>query len=192
MKILHGLLIATFLLAAPAYATTAAPYQSDSSIKVINTAPPSIGNFIYSDSHIYEEKSLGYTLRYRTQSQGLGDVYVYPVPDVLTNQSHSEIVKIMTESAIADIRTLEERGQYQDLNIVEQSYDVVNQKTIGKLYATVKSNGRNTSTALYLTEHKGQLFKIRITEPNSNLTQVKPNWNSFTDTMFKFLITNSK
>lgn len=158
----------------------------------MNKAPASIDNYSYATSHTYADKSLGYTLRYTTKTRGLADVYIYPVAKILTGQSHSEIVKIMTESAIADIRTVEERGRYENFAIVEQSYEVVNQKTTGKVYATLIKQGKNASTALYLTENESQLFKIRITELNSDINKLKPSWDSFADTMFTYLIDNNK
>lgn len=171
---------------------TASSYVAKSAVEMIDKAPTAIDRFTYSNFNTYADKNLGYTLRYTTKNRGLADVYIYPVADILTDHSHSEIVKIMIESAIADIRTVEESGMYEDFSIVEQSYEAVNQKITGTVYATLINQGKNASTALYLTEDKGQLFKIRITELNSDINQLKPSWDLFADTMFTFLIDNNE
>lgn len=189
MNILKGLLIVVLPFLVVSCSTTNSIYQPSSPIGLINKAPSSIENFVYSDSKIYPNESLGYLLRYRTKSNGLADVYVYPVPKQLATKPHDEIVKVMTSSAVADIKELENQGLYKNFNIIKQSYEITGQKTTGKVYATVVNKGLNTSTALYLTEDKGKLFKIRISEPNSELSKVQPYWNAFATDMFSFLTT---
>ncbi len=191
MNILKGLLIVVLPFLVISCSTTNSIYQPSSPVGLINQAPSSIENFVYSDSKVYPSESLGYLLRYRTKSNGLADVYVYPVPKQLIDKTHGDIVKAMTSRAVADIRELESRGLYKNFNIIKQDYEVTGQKSTGKVYATVVNKGLNTSTALYLTEDKGKLFKIRISEPNSELSQVQPYWNSFATDMFSFLTTHN-
>jgi len=191
MNILKGLLIVVLPFLVVSCSTTNSVYQPSSPVGLINQAPSSIDNFVYSDSKVYPSESLGYLLRYRTKSNGLADVYVYPVPKQLIIQSHEDIVKAMTSSTVADIRELESRGLYKNFNIIKQDYEITGQKMTGKVYATVVNKGLDASTALYLTEDKGKLFKIRISEPNSELSQVQPYWNAFATDMFSFLTTHN-
>jgi len=193
MNILKGLLIVVlpFLVVSCSTTTSTSIYQPNSPVSLINKAPSSIENFVYSDSKVYPNESLGYLLRYRTKSNGLADVYVYPVPKQLVDQPHEDIVKAMTSSAVADIRELESRGLYKNFNIIKQDYETTGQKMTGKVYATVVNKGLDASTALYLTEDKGKLFKIRISQPNSELKQVLPYWNGFATDMFSFLTTHN-
>lgn len=182
---------ATTALPTQANASTVSGYTPDNPIGVMGIAPKSIDLFVYSNATTFPSKELGYSLKYIAPANMHADVYIFPVPEALKNKSHQEIVKTMTISTIGDIKEAERQGMYQDFRIIDQHLVVVDGSTQGRMYGTFNVNDMNASTAVYVTEYKGHLFKIRISQPNATYDRsIASLWDNFANRMFKFLRAN--
>lgn len=179
---------ATTALATQASGSTVSGYTPDNPIGVMSIAPKSIDLFVYSNATTFPSKELGYSLKYIAPANMHADVYIFPVPEALKSKSHQEIVKTMTISTIDDIKQAERQGMYQDFRFIDQYLVKVNGSTQGRMYGTFIVNDMSASTAVYVTEYKGHLFKIRISQPNASYDRsIASLWDNFANRMFKFL-----
>ena len=106
---------------------------------------------------MYPGEEYGYSIRYTLGANSYADIYIYPVPDQVKKYGHKDIVFIMTDHAVSEIKLAEEKGLYHDFELISKSALEGNGVVFSKVEAKYIKKNLVSYTLLYLTENKESL-----------------------------------
>lgn len=182
---LVAVLVALHLVVA---CTSVNPVSSDVPVEAESDVPQQIGSFSYVGKHVYPDKKLGYQLRYAQDDNAYADVYIYPVPEVLSNVTHKDKVYEMTGAAIGEIIYMTEHGAYSNFEILDERVQEIDGRITARIDGRFIKDESPAYTLIILTEHLGTILKIRMTMPDSAQNRDSQDWTSFADNVFLYLI----
>jgi hypothetical protein len=139
---------------------------------------PQVAGCTREKPHDYGIPELGYSVGYISTDGVTATIYVYSggqqrVPD----GPSSTLVKQEFETALSDIRAMQEEGRYKDLS--ERSHG---EMRLGKAKGaplvrysimTVTNPKGKVVTELYMTGYKNQFVKVRVTRPRATEAKTK-------------------
>ena len=127
--------------------------------------PTRVGEFQKTEIHHYDERALGYKIKYLApNSDDVLDVYVFPVDDQNKDLSHESLVAGYFSEARQGIDAAVSGGLYisaQDYGVVEYRAGGGKIRILRSKHTIVTARGEFLSHA-YVTEHHGVVVKIRV------------------------------
>lgn len=148
-----------------------------------------VGSLEFTGRKDYERKELGYSLRYQSPSLLKAEVFVYDkgIPN-LSNGILSLEVAAELETVKAVFRKLAETGKYlelKELESTERSFDDLKTKFLWTRVSYKPTSGDNVDAPgsriadTYLTVHKKQFLKVRLTTASTDLEKHEPEITQF-------------
>ena len=148
-----------------------------------------LGNLKFVERTDYEQKELGYSLRYQTKDLLKADVYVYDLgirnlPDGIASP---EIRKEM-ENAKGVLRELEKMGKYKNVKELgngERKFENLNTRFLWTRFSYEQSAGEGVAftgariSETFLLAHRGRFLKVRITAKHADWVKHEPQIDQF-------------
>ncbi len=148
-----------------------------------------IGTLQFVERTDYEQKELGYSLRYQTKDLLKADVYVYDlgIRNLADGIASPEVRKEM-QSVKNILRKMEEAGKYQQVTELAsgvRKFEDLKTRFLWARYSYQQSAGERvafTGTRVsdtFLLVHRGKFLKIRITTKQTDLSRDDPEIERF-------------
>lgn len=168
-------------------------HSSNNEPAIVKLLPVQITNYKYSGYRLYG-KGLGYSLRYKFQNENyhFADIYIWPAPERAKKYSHKEIVYGVTDSGIRDIYSMQEKGHYNNVKILEKRAYTNKNNTLTMHKITMLRGNVESLSFLYVTEFNGILLKARISMPDNTTNRGRKDIKEFAIEIFNKIIKNIK
>ncbi len=187
MKVLSAILLSILISACSS--TPSQTSQSDTDApEIVQYINQSIHGYRYQDYKKFDN-NLGYALRYVKEDEPtiVASVFVWPTPESTKSYSHKEIIYAVTKASLDDIYVVEKLGDYQNVNVLEAvAYDNDVIVTKHKLSLTYQDIPR--ITLLYVSEHQGDLLKVRLTMDNNPKNIARQDIDQFVMAVFSEIV----
>jgi len=188
MPITRSLFLLTSLLFASACAaltTNAEETQSTEVPAMMYTLPKTVGSFDMQGFKHFNDGS-GYSIRYSNEpKQRSADLYIYEVAKENASLNHEQLVIGSSRATMDAISAAAEQGHYANYTVIDAATHVQGLRTVARVQATYL---RQNLTLVYQTEYKGTLLKVRVSMPDNDSNRNSDEWDQFTDTVFKSVI----
>jgi hypothetical protein len=137
----------------------------------------------------YFNDGSGYSIRYSNErKQRLADLYIYDVADENASLAHKQLVLGSTKATMDAIAAAAAQGHYANFSVLNAATHAQGLRTVARVQATYLRQNLASYTLVYQTEHEGTLLKIRVTMPDNESNRDSLEWDLFTDTVFRSVI----
>ncbi len=193
------LLLSTFLISCshiqtehqPQAAQTPASQEAEQiEPAVARLLPESYLGFEYAGFYVFPQPEMGYALRYYFSRHNYADIFVYPVPRSILDNSHRDIVFTMASSTNYEIRSLQASAYQRPFETLDETLLEIDGALIAKMSGAFLQNNLQSFTLTYLSEHDKVLMKARITMPDNERNRQSKTWDNFVTHIFTLIASN--
>ena len=157
--------------------------------------PAAIGQALFQNHHAYDDPRLGYSVRYTSGDWNRIDVYYYDkgLPAV-PEGCESPLMTLEMKAVMAEIRTMEKLGRYNQVNVLETGIRPDGSGNKGFLWLKISLLDKSSSGAwegrfseTYLRGYKNGFFKIRLTYQSDHRQEGEELARNVAETFFRLL-----
>lgn len=157
---------------------------------VARLLPESYLGFEYAGFYVFPQPEMGYALRYYFSRYNYADIFVYPVPRSILDNSHRDIVFTMASSTNYEIRRLQASTYQRPFETLDETLLEIDGSLIAKMSGAFLQNNLQSFTLTYLSERDKVLMKARITMPDNERNRQSKTWDNFVTHIFTLISSN--
>lgn len=157
--------------------------------QIVDSLSKEIVDYVYNSYHVYPP-GLGLSVRYNNlyQENHYADVYVWPVPNEMVDQSHEELIKIFAEGAISAVFSYEKQGAYSQVKVVSSQSYRHGGLTISEHQLSYFNGEADVLSYLFMSESNGELLKARVSLDNTARNKERTEVREFVNRIFSEIV----
>ncbi|MBB4039681.1 hypothetical protein GGR34_001323 [Microvirga flocculans] len=130
--------------------------------------PKSIAGLLRGQRTDYDEPGLGFSVRYERPGETWADIFIYDLGESLSSVNARKMSLDQRDAALRDIDHGVSSGSYQNAALVAKSETT----SYAKAHVAITQGGKTRDSYVFVTIHKGNFIKIRLTTAADNADEL--------------------